>query len=69
MKWQPHCLGDALPPPPRGGDESDHTQAELVQKKDSCEKVEFKAILFFMLFLSFSTSLALLKLKEHHQSF
>jgi len=26
MMWQPHCSGDALPFPPKGGDESEHTQ-------------------------------------------
>ena len=30
MTWQPHCSGDALPPPLKGGDESEHTQMELV---------------------------------------
>ncbi len=30
MTWQPHYLSDALPPPPKGRDESKHTQVELV---------------------------------------
>jgi len=30
MTWQPHCSGDALPPPLKGVDESEHTQMELV---------------------------------------
>jgi len=25
MAWQPHCSGDALPPPLKGRDESEHT--------------------------------------------
>jgi hypothetical protein len=30
MTWQPQCLSDALPPPQKGRDESEHTQVELV---------------------------------------
>jgi hypothetical protein len=30
MTWQPHCSGNALPPPPIDRDDSEHTQVELV---------------------------------------
>jgi hypothetical protein len=54
MMWQPHCLGDALPHPSKGGDESDHIQVELVYKEHSCEQVESKLFSFHVILVIFN---------------
>jgi hypothetical protein len=54
MMWQPHCLGDALPPHLKGRDVSEHTQVELFYSEHSCGQVEFKAILSQVIFVIFN---------------
>jgi hypothetical protein len=40
MTWQPNYLSDALPPPSKNRDESEHKQVELDQIEHRCEQVK-----------------------------
>jgi len=47
MTWQTHDSGHAPSPPPKGRDESEDTQVELVLSEHNYEQVELIVILSF----------------------
>jgi len=61
-------MDHTLTPLPKGRDESEDTQVELVLSEHSCEQVELKAVLSFCCTCYFQHILASLKIKEHHQN-